>query len=151
MRISDWSSDVCSSDLLAVECSAPGTIAVFIGIQRTLGHTNNGYYDAQRRDRTHRNPVRPTLVGGQIVGRAGQDVAVSGNKDGLVDNDIMTSRPAQPGHMPGVFDPEIDFRDYQQNGGLDLLDLGSQPGPVSLAHSTGIRPEERRVGKEWDG
>src|SRR3546814_5020878 len=103
MRISDWSSDVCSSDL-----------------------TNNGYHDAQRRDRTHRNPVRPTLVGGQIVGRAGQDVAVSGNKDGLVDNDIMTSRPAQPGHMPGVFDPEIDFRDYQQNGGLDLLDLRSE-------------------------
>src|SRR3546814_7860942 len=103
MRISDWSSDVCSSDLshlaapddflnvlpdqrsgsvqrrrgfcnaklrpnhlghgLAVECSAPGTIAVFIGIQRTLGHTNNGYHDAQRRDRTNRNPVRPTLVG----------------------------------------------------------------------------------------
>src|SRR3546814_9463877 len=87
MRISDWSSDVCSSDL---------------------------------------------------------DVAVSGNKDGLVDNDIMTSRPAQPGHMPGVFDPEIDFRDYQQNGGLDLLDLGSQQGPVSMAHSTGIAPASGR-------
>src|SRR3546814_11646548 len=131
MRISDWSSDVCSSDLLAVECSAPGTIAVFIGIQRTLGHTNNGYHDAQRRDRTHRNPVRPTLVGGQIVGRAGQDVAVSGNKDGLVDNDIMTSRPAQPGPMPGVFDPEIDFRDYPDRKRLAqgkcvsvLVDLG---------------------------
>src|SRR3546814_2381863 len=52
----------------------------------------------------------------------------------------MASRPAQAGHKPSVFNPEIAFRDNQQNGGLDFLDPGSQQGPVSMAHSTGIAP-----------
>src|SRR3546814_16893839 len=65
MRISDWSSDVCSSDLAAVQQRDPVVVAVALGggdLPAVVGHARIGVVTALEAD-----PGRAAAAGGHLV------------------------------------------------------------------------------------
>src|SRR3546814_7744707 len=58
MRISDWSSDVCSSDLLEVDLAALVDVAEIAGVEETVGVEALGRLLAQVAQHQRRTPQR---------------------------------------------------------------------------------------------
>src|SRR3546814_20116608 len=78
MRISDWSSDVCSSDLIADNATALGFNALAAGDSSTAagGELHYTYYDAElMEDVTIAGTTAATGVGADAYGAGAQDTA----------------------------------------------------------------------------
>src|SRR3546814_12036407 len=104
MRISDWSSDVCSSDLYPVQ-----TRNVLIEDSVVIGASDAGIYVGQSQDVVvRRNRAEKNVAGIEIENCIGADVydnVTTGNTGGiLVFN--MPDLP-QPGHTTRVFNNRI--------------------------------------------
>src|SRR3546814_6833306 len=119
MRISDWSSDVCSSDLLARRLF-PSVGA----LRNTLAEKAEAYSDVVKTGRTHLQDATPITLGQEIGAWVAQ---------------IDFALDAVQSALPGVYDLAI--------GGTAVgtgLNAHLRFGEVAARH---IRSEERRVGK----
>src|SRR3546814_6492454 len=142
MRISDWSSDVCSSDLLHDGSTVyPGVVACLEALQaagkRTIILSNSGTLRAASMERLARLGIPPALY---------EDFVTSGE----VARSFLAAAPAE-------------LRAAGSLGPLHCLPLGSPAGSALMAgldiiEATSVgeadfllvasRSEERRVGKE---
>src|SRR3546814_19071897 len=120
MRISDWSSDVCSSDLLARRDLAGELAKAADAGRHVVGQKRCERLAAARE--------------GDVVDARGLDADLFGDQP---DQDVVgtAGRTAGPGDGPRV---SLELRD-QVVGRLDLR---------GRRHDNDLRSEERRVGKE---
>src|SRR3546814_18788399 len=124
MRISDWSSDVCSSDLLAVD-DVDGENLARAGDPRALDDRGADAAATEYRD------ARPgfDLRGVERRTDAGQDRAP--DERGAIERNILVDLHHRP------FGQEHELGETAKIGERDQLPAVRRP-----------RPEERRVGKE---
>src|SRR3546814_17647810 len=108
LRISDWSSDVCSSDLLQVNTYNPATISFTLanaGALKQVGIDANAYYDVtgafQLRGSLNWNRNRfGTFVGQCFSGQTADEGCVAAAQD--FTGRAPTPSPAWAGNIGGI-------------------------------------------------